>query len=100
MTNDNPNDTPLKEITPNIHMNATLQTVMELISSIPEPEFQLSVLMIACSLVFKRVLFKHKIIDGPRKKIILAKAMRDFESKVRKYGWMAEESKKVILTNS
>ena len=81
-------------------LNMAVHTIDSFAQTVPEIEAQLSVLMVAAALCFKRVLFKHKIIDGPRKKIILDRAMKDFEAKVRKYGWTAEEPKKAVLTSS
>ena len=56
--------------------------------SSPMPEEQLSALMVAVALAFGRCVEKYKMEkDGPRKKKMLAGAMKDFEAKVRKYGW-------------
>jgi hypothetical protein len=70
----------------NMALNSKLAAVDTLIQEMPEPETQMGILMMAQAKCFARIRRKHNI-TGARRKIILKKALADFEDKIRQFGF-------------
>lgn len=71
----------------NITLNSNLQSIDEALKKhVKEPEDQMAILMMAQVLAFARIRRKHNI-TGKRRKLILNKALEEFEAKIRKYGF-------------
>jgi hypothetical protein len=71
----------------NVVLNASVQAVDELVRGASgDPAVQMGVLMLAQAQAFRRLRHAHKI-EGPRRRVILKKAVADFEEKIRKFGY-------------
>lgn len=71
----------------NMSRNAVIQSIDAAIQEhITEPETQMGVLILAVAMAFARVRRKHAI-TGPKRKLVLDKAVEDFRAKVKEFGW-------------
>lgn len=81
---------PIGTIRRNIQLIGRASAVEAAVAGL-DPQDQMGVLLLCIARAFGRVLGKHGITDGPRKKMILRRAVQDFEAKVRRYGWEPRE---------
>ncbi|MGH7175138.1 MAG: hypothetical protein ACREGR_02140 [Minisyncoccia bacterium] len=72
----------------NLMLNFTLRAVDILVQEkCTKPETQMGVLMLAQAAAFRRVCKSHGVTNGIQKRRLLKLAVRDFESKIRLYGF-------------